>query len=92
MYSDLKLARECGLHNCLDDGERYIANGTYKTNEAITLDDIANRYEILYTKWCQVRHEATNRLFKLFHMALRDHHTSMVFSCMPLLKLCCLES
>ena len=30
-YSDLKLARECGLHDCLDDRERYCADGTYKT-------------------------------------------------------------
>ena len=41
MYSDLRLACECGLHDCIDHGERYIADG-YKMNKAITLDDIAN--------------------------------------------------
>ena len=75
-YSDLKLAKECGLHSILDEGERYIADGTYKCNQAITPEDAQNRYEIQYMKWCRVRHEATNRLFKLFRVAVNRFERS----------------
>ena len=54
----------------LDEGERYIADGTYKCDEAIGPDDIANHYEQQYMKWSRSRHEATNRLFKLFGVAV----------------------
>lgn len=48
----------------------HIADGTHMTNEAITLDDIANPHKIIYMKWCCVHHEASNCLFKLFHVAV----------------------
>ena len=69
IYSDLKLAQECGLHDVLDHDERYIADGTYQCNEAIRPDDVATHYETVYMKWCRSRHENINRLFKQFRVA-----------------------
>lgn len=77
-YSDLKLAQECGLHEILDDEERYIADGLYLCNEAIIPDNVANDYEHIYMKWCRSRHEATNRLFKLFRVACNRFERSPI--------------
>ena len=52
------------------------ADGTYKCNQAIGPDDIANNYEQQYMKWCRSRHEATNRLFKLFGVAVNRFERS----------------
>ena len=35
VYSDLKLAQDCGLHAVLNPDERHIADGTNQCNEAI---------------------------------------------------------
>ena len=60
------MAKKCGLHDCLDEDERHVADGTHNTNRALTPIDIANHYESLHMQWCRTRHEATNRLFKVF--------------------------
>jgi len=75
-YPDLKLAQECGLHECLDEDERYIADGTYTCNQALIPHDIANHYESVYMQWCRTRHEATNKLFKLFKVVCNKFERS----------------
>ena len=69
VYSDLKLAKEGGLHDILLPDERYIADGTYRCIEALQPDDAVCEYESYYMKWCRSRHETVNGLIKLFRVA-----------------------
>ena len=68
-HSDLKTAKECGLRQMLDNGERHVADGACKTNDAVQPDDIGNHCESVCMKWCRSRHETVNGLFKRFKVA-----------------------
>jgi hypothetical protein len=64
-WNDLKIAKD-GLHYILDDGERYIADGGYRTPQALSPLDAYTEEERLYMQICRTRHETINRLFKNF--------------------------
>jgi hypothetical protein len=62
------MAKECGLHDCLDEDERYVADGTYRCPQAIFPDEAVTDYQAFYMRLCRSRHEATNNLFKRFNV------------------------
>ena len=62
-WPDLSIARD-GLHFMLEDGERYIADGGYKCEEALIPDDAVTFYERYYMSSARARHETINQLFK----------------------------
>ena len=55
-----------GLHHLLDHGERYIADGGYKSTWAIIPLDATTAAETHYMSICRTRHETINRYFKAF--------------------------
>jgi hypothetical protein len=61
----LKIAKD-GLHNILDDGERYIADGGYRTPQALSPYDAYDSEERMYMQICRTRHETINGSFKNF--------------------------
>jgi hypothetical protein len=64
-WNDLKIAKD-GLHLILDTDERYIADGGYRTPQALHPLDAYTHEETHYMQICRTRHETVNRLFKNF--------------------------
>jgi hypothetical protein len=64
-WNDLKIAKN-GLHNILEEGERYIADGGYRTPQALCPLDAFTHEERAYMQICRTRHETINRLLKNF--------------------------
>ena len=64
-WPDEKIAQD-GLHHILEDGERYIADGGYKSRLALVPDDTTTQQECNYIQIYRTRHETINHWFKKF--------------------------
>jgi len=64
-WSDEAIAQD-GLHMILGEGERYIADGGYKSIYCLSPMDATTQYETVYMQMCRTRHETINSRFKKF--------------------------
>ena len=66
-WPDLSIARDC-LHEALDNGERYIADGGYSCAEALIPNDATTWHEKNYMAMARARHETVNEFSKEFRV------------------------
>lgn len=64
-YPDELVAKKA-LHHILDEDEKYVADGGYKSYLAIIPADAITQHETDYMKVCRSRHETINGYFKTF--------------------------